>query len=53
MSAQETDHWWFVAGRAIIETLIQRHVPLPRSAAILEAGCGSGGYFVLSTNWPV
>ncbi|WP_234703188.1 class I SAM-dependent methyltransferase [Sphingobium chlorophenolicum] len=43
MSAQEQDHWWFVARRAIIDSLIRAHVPLPPEAHILEAGCGTGG----------
>ncbi|RVT43263.1 class I SAM-dependent methyltransferase [Sphingobium algorifonticola] len=43
MSAQEADHWWFVARRAIISHLIERHVPLGDDARILEAGCGTGG----------
>jgi SAM-dependent methyltransferase len=43
MSAQEADHWWFVARRAIIESLIRSHVPLGDGARVLEAGCGTGG----------
>ena len=43
MSAQEQDHWWFVARRAIIDSLVRTHVPLPSDARILEAGCGTGG----------
>ena len=43
MSAQEQDHWWFVARRAIIDSLVRSHVPLPSGARILEAGCGTGG----------
>ncbi|UZW55098.1 class I SAM-dependent methyltransferase [Sphingobium sp. JS3065] len=43
MSAQEQDHWWFVARRAIIDSLIRANVPLPPGAHILEAGCGTGG----------
>lgn len=43
MSAQEGEHWWFVARRAIIDGLIAAHVPLPPDARILEAGCGTGG----------
>jgi SAM-dependent methyltransferase len=47
MSAQEQDHWWFVARRAIIDHLIHAHVPLPSDARILEAGCGTGGNLAL------
>ncbi len=43
MNAQEQDHWWFVARRAIIDSLIRTHVPLPADARVLEAGCGTGG----------
>jgi SAM-dependent methyltransferase len=43
MSAEEGEHWWFVARRAIIDSLIRRHVPLGEDARILEAGCGFGG----------
>lgn len=47
MSAQELDHWWFVARRAIIDHLVRAHVPLPSDARILEAGCGTGGNLAL------
>lgn len=47
MSAQEGDHWWFVARRAIIDGLIAAHIPLPADARILEAGCGTGGNLAL------
>lgn len=43
LSAQEGTHWWFVARRAILETLISRRIALRRDAHILEAGCGTGG----------
>lgn len=43
MNAQEADHWWFVARRAILAALIERHMSLPQDAQILEAGCGTGG----------
>ena len=38
----EDKHWWFVARRQIIETVIKK-LRLPRNAQILEAGCGTGG----------
>ena len=47
MSAQEQDHWWFVARRAIIDSLVRAHVPLPSNARILEAGSGTGGNLAL------
>lgn len=43
MNAQEGEHWWFVARRAILASLIERHTQLPQDAHILEAGCGTGG----------
>ncbi len=47
MSAQEQDHWWFVARRTIVDSLVRAHVPLPSDARILEAGCGTGGNLAL------
>jgi SAM-dependent methyltransferase len=43
MSEDEGSHWWFVARRQIIGTLIERRASLPPNARILEAGCGTGG----------
>lgn len=43
MDANEANHWWFVGRRRIIETAIQRLIPLPKNPDILEAGCGTGG----------
>ena len=43
MNAHETDHWWFVARRKIITSLIDRHIATPAGSTILEAGCGTGG----------
>ncbi len=42
MAALESDHWWFAARREILGALLQR-AALPPGAAILEAGCGTGG----------
>ena len=47
MSAQEQDHWWFVARRAIIDNLVRTNIALPADARILEAGCGTGGNLAL------
>lgn len=47
MDANEAGHWWFVGRRRIIETAIQRLIPLPENADILEAGCGTGGNLAL------
>lgn len=43
LNAQEGRHWWFVARRAILETLIARRIAPKPGARILEAGCGTGG----------
>lgn len=38
----EDEHWWFLARRKIIETLL-RSLRLPEPCEILEVGCGTGG----------
>ena len=43
MSALESSHWWFVARRAILDSLIARRIAPGAGAHILEAGCGTGG----------
>lgn len=35
-------HWWFVARRRIIATLIEQQARPPANARILEVGCGTG-----------
>lgn len=47
MSAVEDKHWWFVARRRIIASLIERFVRPPAGAKVLEAGCGTGGNLAL------
>jgi SAM-dependent methyltransferase len=42
MAHIEENHWWFVARREILETVISK-LPLPAVAKILDAGCGTGG----------
>ncbi|MGF1522343.1 MAG: class I SAM-dependent methyltransferase [Leptolyngbyaceae cyanobacterium] len=42
MSQLEEVHWWFVSRRAILDAVIKQ-LPLSDQAAILEAGCGTGG----------
>ena len=42
MAELDADHWWFVARRQILETLIRREIRPPRDARILEIGCGTG-----------
>jgi len=35
-------HWWSVARRKIVVDLIDRTIPLPRPADVLDVGCGTG-----------
>ena len=42
MAEVEDEHWWFVARRKIVASLI-RGLDLPQWARILEIGCGTGG----------
>ncbi len=42
MAELDQDHWWFVARRRILESLIRRRVKPPPGAQILEIGCGTG-----------
>jgi SAM-dependent methyltransferase len=42
MAELDQHHWWFLARRRILETLIVRTVKPPRKARILEVGCGTG-----------
>jgi SAM-dependent methyltransferase len=45
MAELDSRHWWFVARRRILADLIEREVPLPADARILEIGCGTGHNF--------
>lgn len=47
MSAVEDKHWWFVARRRIISSLIERFARPPVGGKVLEAGCGTGGNLAL------
>lgn len=42
MAELDSDHWWFVARRQILESVIRRVVRPPEDARILEIGCGTG-----------
>lgn len=42
MAQIDQDHWWFVARRRIIASLIERHRPKPGPMRILEVGAGTG-----------
>jgi SAM-dependent methyltransferase len=47
MAEIDHDHWWFVARRRIIATLIESQTALPPDARILEMGCGTGSNLAL------
>ena len=42
MAELDKRHWWFVARRRILRSLIERKVRPPKEARILEIGCGTG-----------
>jgi SAM-dependent methyltransferase len=42
MAELDETHWWYRARREILATLIQRRIPLPEGAKLLEIGCGTG-----------
>ena len=39
----EEHHWWFLARRRILRSLLHRCVPPSKRALILDVGCGTGG----------
>ena len=47
MAENDGTHWWFVARRRIIDTLIRQQIPLKSDARILEMGCGTGSNIAL------
>ena len=42
MAELDQDHWWFIARRRILASLIERLVKPPKKARVLEVGCGTG-----------
>jgi SAM-dependent methyltransferase len=42
MAELDERHWWYRARRGILASLIERRIPLPEDARILEIGCGTG-----------
>lgn len=43
----EHDHWWFVARRAIIGAVLDRHLRPATDRRLLDVGCGTGGMLPL------
>ena len=43
----ETEHWWFVARRAILRAVVDQLLPEGANRHVLEVGCGNGGNFSL------
>src|SRR5215211_3982401 len=39
----ELEHWWFVARRRIVRSLVEQVVPPSRESVIVDVGCGTGG----------
>src|SRR5690606_5856555 len=39
----EDAHWWFVARKAIVLGLLDRHLPERSQRLVFDAGCGTGG----------
>ena len=42
MAELDQDHWWFIARRRILASVIERIVKPPKKARVLEVGCGTG-----------
>jgi len=42
MAELDQEHWWFLARRRILDSLIERVVYPPHGARVLEVGCGTG-----------
>lgn len=45
MAEHDATHWWYVARRKILSRLIATEIKPPKSARILEIGCGTGHNF--------
>jgi SAM-dependent methyltransferase len=39
----ELEHWWFVARRRIVRSLVERLVSAASDSVIVDVGCGTGG----------
>jgi len=38
----EKEHWWYAARKEILLRYLEARLPLPRTARVLDAGCGTG-----------
>jgi SAM-dependent methyltransferase len=47
MAELDQRHWWYVARREVIASLIRRNVRPPANARVLEIGCGTGHNFAM------
>lgn len=51
LNAQVEDrHWWFVARRRIMRTLIEQVLPPQQGAVVVDVGCGTGGNIAALAN---
>src|SRR5687768_9022062 len=49
----ELTHWWFIARRRIVRSLVERVVPPSQDSVIVDVGCGTGGNLAdLAADYP-
>ncbi len=51
MHSLQDNHWWFVARKKIIQSILSVHLKPDRNKNILEIGCGSGGLLKLLSKY--
>ena len=51
MYSLQEHHWWFVARKKIIQSILNVHLKPERNKNILEIGCGSGGLLKLLSKY--